>query len=114
MIDELKCTNEQHPMTRKLIHDGQYSAETRMTCVKLCAVYHVSQENVGRVIQVVCQQLFNVRVTKLPSSSTLSSWIQEWRSIALKQAAEVMASKDCIIHFDETSKFGKKYSSFQV
>lgn len=93
--------------------DGKYTDEMRQCCMSLLAL-NVGLNNVSPIIQEVLK-LVDKRPTKLPSYGALQNMVAEGRSISLTQIGEVAAtSTSTTLHYDGTSKFGRKYMGFQL
>ena len=92
--------------------DGKYTDDMRQCCMPLLAM-NVGIENVGPVIAEVLK-LADRRPSKVPSYRLLQQMVTEGWGVSFAQTGEVAAgaSEATTLHYDSTSKFGRKYMGF--
>ena len=93
---------------------GQYKDGVRQCCYELLGK-NVGVWNVASVIRSVALML-EISVVDLPSVGSLSKMLLELKAASFLQIAEAIDSGDSCntLHSDGTSKFGKKYNSYQI
>ena len=74
---------------------------------------NVGVNHISGVIRDVLK-LVNVSAEPLPSSSLLKQMIVEGRAVSLVQIGEAARHNNNTLHYDGTTKFGRKYGSFQL
>ena len=93
--------------------DGKYTDEMRQCCMSLLS-HNVGVNNVGKVIVDVLQ-LANKKPCRLPSVTLLKQMLIEGRAVSLAQLSELHEVSDGnTLHYDGTTKKGRKYGSFQL
>ena len=70
-------------------------------------------EHISDVIRSVLQ-LANITAERLPSLTLLKQMLLEGRAVSLMQVGEAATKDNNSLHYESTSKFGKKYGSFQL
>ncbi|KAI8487218.1 hypothetical protein Bbelb_350160 [Branchiostoma belcheri] len=97
--------------------DGKYTDDIREVVMDLLTS-GVSMNKVDGIIHTVLQKLANVSVDRLPSKGLKSRLLVEAKILGQRQIAEAIISGDSDIgnclHQDGTSKFFKKYLTFDV
>ena len=115
-LDDKLCMalSELEPLPFETKVDGKYGDEVRLCCYSLLSK-NVGVWNVGPVIRAVTKMV-GVKVQELPSVGLLSRMLIELKAAGSLQVADVMEDAGDIstLHSDGTSKFGKKYGSFQI
>lgn len=93
--------------------NGKYTEEVRL-CVMDLLSHNVGIKRVEPIIRAVLK-LANVTCHQLPQPTAISDMLLEGRVLSQIQLAETLtASENNTLHSDGTTKFGHKYSSFQV
>ena len=94
---------------------GRYVNGIREIYIKLLGM-NVGQNNVRPVIESVLEQFTNIRLEgPLPSAATTGNLFTEAQILAKIQAAMAVAeNENSTLHYDETSKYGRKAGSIQV
>ena len=94
---------------------GKYVDSIRQVYIKLLNM-KVGRNNVKEVIETVLGDLTNVMIDgPLPSAALTSMLFTEGRTLAnLHVATELQNNENSTLHYDETSKFGKKAGSIQI
>ena len=94
---------------------GRYVNGIREIYIKLLGM-NVGRNNVRPVIESVLEQFTNIRLEgPLPSAATTGNLFTEAQILAKIQAAMAVAeNENSTLHYDETSKYGRKTGSIQV
>ena len=95
---------------------GRYTDAVRQCCQSSLAL-NVGIMNIGPVIRCVLETIGNRHAGELPSVGLLSSMLVELKAVSSFQLAEELAEVGegvNTLHSDGTSKFGRKYVSYQV
>ena len=93
--------------------DGKYTDDVRI-CVMELLSRNVGIKQVEPVIRAV-MQLCKVKCDRLPQHTTIDDMLIESRSLCQIQLAEALTDSTYnTLHSDGTSKFGHKYTGFQV
>lgn len=119
-IDELEQMNaelyDMHASKSTVIkcfHNGRFNDKMRECCINLLAM-NVGINNVCKIINCVLS-LSGHTADRLPSSSALGNMLLEARSLAHLQLGEEIPKEEyATLHSDATTKFGDKFSSFQI
>ena len=90
--------------------DGKF-IDMRTCCISLLG-HNVGINNLNPIITEVLQ-LAGKHPSQMPSYSLLRQMVFEGRAVALSQLSEV-ASENSTLHYDGTTKFGRKYGGFQL
>ena len=101
--------------SRKLVtfEDGKYTDDTRICIMELLSknVGILQVEPVVRSVLKLCK----IDCERFPKHTQINEMLVESRSLAHIQLADVLTkTKHNTLHTDGTSKFGHKYTSFQV
>ena len=112
VLEEELQTATQESKQIKTMHNGKYTDEVRQCCMSLLS-HNVGTEHISDVIRSVLQ-LANVTAERLPSLTLLKQILLEGRAVSLMQVGEAAMKDNNTLHYDGTSKFGKKYGSFQL
>ena len=110
LLDELN-----HLQTRKVTTfvDGKYTDSVRI-CVMELLSRNVGIRQVEPVIRAV-MKMCKVNCDRLPQHTAIDDMLVESRSLCQIQLAEALTdSTNNTLHSDGTSKFGHKYTGFQV
>ena len=92
---------------------GVFKDAVRTCCLELLSL-NVGILNVRPVIESVLRMV-DMSATDLPSTGTLSTMLLELKRVSMLHIAEEVQKADNLtLHSDGTSKFGKKYGSYQV
>ena len=83
----------------------------RTCCISLLG-HNVGINHINPIITEVLQ-LAGKRPSRMPSLTLLRQMVFEGLAAALSQLSEV-ASKNTTLHYDGTTKFGKKFGGFQL
>ena len=93
--------------------DGKYTEEVRLCVMELLAL-NVGINKVEPVIRAVLK-LANVSCPQLPQHTAISDMLLEARALSQIQLAETLSvTEDNTLHSDGTTKFGQKYTSYQI
>lgn len=110
LMDELNLFQTRKITTYK---DGKYTDDVRI-CVMELLSRNVGIKQVEPVIKAV-MKLCQVKCDRLPQHTAIDDMLIESRSLCQVQLAEALAdSAHNTLHSDGTSKFGHKYTGFQV
>ena len=114
-LDDLRAQIEEQensPVIRTM-DGGQYTDDVRKCCMELLSL-NVGVWNIGRAI--LCMlDMVGLQAEPLPSVSLLSQMLVELKQVSAMQVAEaVTGAGPTTLHSDGTSKFGKKFGSFQI
>ena len=95
--------------------NGRYTDEIRELYINLLNM-RVGRNNVGKIIETVLSSLTNVTLDgPLPSAATTSMLFIEAQTLANIQAGLALTKNiNSTLHYDETSKYGRKKGSLQV
>ena len=93
--------------------DGKYTEEVRLCVMELLAL-NVGINKVEPVIRAVLR-LVNVSCPQLPQHTAISDMLLEARALSQIQLAETLSvTENNTLHSDGTTKFGRKYGSYQI
>ena len=111
-IHELLDISESDAVT---IENETYVNGIREIFIQLLGM-NVGRNNVGPVIKSVLEQFTNIHLEGLlPSAATTGNLFEEAQIVAKIQTAMAIAeNKKSTLHYDETSKYGRKTGSIQV
>ena len=117
LLEENACLKEeitQHKTrTITTMVNGRYTEEVRL-CVMDLLSHNVGIKKVEPVIRAVLQ-LANVTCHHLPQPTAISDMLLEGRVLSQIQLVETLTARENLtLHSDGTTKFGHKYSSYQV
>ena len=108
---EEQLQQAQQPAQLHTMRDGRYTDDVRQCCLALLA-NNVSVHHVAGVIRDVLR-LVDISAEPLPSFSLLKQMIVVGRVVSLAQVGEAACHNNNTLHYDGTTKFGRKYGSFQ-
>ena len=108
---EEQLQQAQQPTQLHTMRYGRYTDDVCQCCLALVA-NNVSVHHVAGAIRNVLR-LVDISAEPLPSVSLLKQMIVEGRVASLVQVGEA-ACHDNNTHYDGTTKFGRKYGSFQL
>ena len=98
---------------RNFFSEGKYSDDLRI-CIMELLTNNVGILKIEPVLRAVFK-LLNIECNKLPQHTTINEILIESRSLAHAQIAEVLTTHtNNTLHSDGTTKFGRKYQSYQV
>ena len=109
---EKQLQHAQHPIHLQTMQYGKYTDDIRQCCLALLSS-NVGVNHIGGVIRDGLK-LVNVSAEPLPSSSLLKQMIVEGRAVSLVQIGEAARHNNNTLHYDGTTKFGRKYGSFHL
>ena len=108
--DLLAAANEDEVVT---FADGKYTDEMRQCCISLLA-QNVGVNNVNNIITEVLR-LSGKRPSRLPSRTLLEQMVFEGRAMSLVHISDLASTTEAsTLHYDGTTKFGRKYGGFQL
>ena len=113
--DEMSELKQKLENVKKLetFEDGKYTNQLRMCIMELLSM-NVSINNVESVIRAVLR-LTESECERLPKRTMITELTVEGHTLAQAQLAEVLCNtENATLHSDGTSKFGHKYSGYQV
>ena len=111
-ITELKQKLENVKML-ETFENGKYTNELRMCIMELLSM-NVSINNVNSVIKAVLR-LTESECERLPKRTMITELTVEGHTLAQAQLAEALCNtENATLHSDGTSKFGHKYSGYQI
>ena len=95
--------------------NGRYVNGIREIYIKLLGM-NVGRNNVRPIIESVLEQFSNIRLAgPLPSPATTGNLFAEAQILAkIQAAAAIVENENSTLHYDETSKYGRKTGSIQV
>ena len=104
----------QQCLTIETFRDGKYTDELRQCCMSLLA-HNVGVHHINDVIKDVLNcKLANATADHLPSLTVLKEMLLEGCAASLIQVGEAAATDRNTLHYDGTSKFGKKLETFSL
>ena len=110
LLDNIKSLEKRKVVT---FMDGKYTEDVRL-CVMDLLSRNVGIRQVEPVVQSVLR-LCKMDCDRFPQHTQINEMLIESRSLAHVQLADVLTGSDSnTLHSDGTSKFGHKYTSFQV
>ena len=76
-------------------------------------LHNVGIHHINDVIRNVLQ-IADITAERLPSATLLKQMLLEGCAVSLMQVGEAARKDNNTLHYDGTSKFGRKYGSFQL
>ena len=111
VLNEELCQLKSQSLTTMV--DGKYTDEVRLCVMELLA-HNVGINKVEPIIKAVLK-LANVSCCQLPQHTAISDMLLEARALSQIQLAETLSvTENNTLHSDGTTKFGQKYTSYQI
>ena len=111
VLNEELCQLKSQSLT--IMVDGKYTEEVQLCVMELLA-HNVGIKKVEPVTRAVLK-LVNVSCPQLPQHTAISDMLLEARALSQIQLAEILsATENNTLHSDGTTKFGQKYTSYQI